>query len=129
RVAYPLPRFGIEKRGQKRRYLRGRVELTGLFPRPGRKPADEIFVGIPDNVEVADPAGSKIEAAFAKILQQVLGNVIPLAGVPEAGLRVEVNIAEYIDELGLVGHFDFLEADVDQFPDIGCLAVLIKVGE
>ena len=59
----------------------------------------------------------------------MLQPAIAFLGLAQGRFGVEVDVAEDVFELGLVGVFDLLQGDVDQFADVGGVALGVEVVE
>jgi len=65
---------------QVRDFGRG-VKLTGLFPSPGRKLADQIVIRIADHIQAVDAARTHVQFWIGEILQRILQTSIALLGL------------------------------------------------
>ena len=123
-----LPGFGRSQPGQQRGHGGGRVEFAGLLAGIGGEARDQIDVALADDV-VVDARGAQIERWLGEVLQQVLQAAVAIFDAAEIGFGVEVDVAEDAFELGAVCVLDLFERDVDQFADVGLVALLIEVIE
>ena len=67
--------------------------------RAGRELADEVFVGVADHVEAADPTGPQVEPLVVEVFEERLEPGVPLPRLPQAGFRVEVNASDGLKRL------------------------------
>ena len=129
RVADPLARLGRHQLRQQRRDLGRGVELAGLLARARGELADQELVGVADDVPVADAGGPQVELGVGEVVQQVLQALVALFGAPQRGLGVEVDVAEDAFQLLLVGVLDGFQRHVDDFAQVGRVALGVERGE
>ncbi len=112
----PCQGFGNRRRG---------IKLAGLFTGAGRKSFNQILINITDNVHIAIVV--RLEIKCRKIFQQILEAVVALAGLAQVGFAVEIDVAKYIVQFGLIGIFNIFEHRIDRLPDIAVVSVSIKI--
>src|SRR5690606_1653220 len=61
RVTDPFPRLWIDQPSDELGYFGRRVDLPRFLTRTSGKATDQVFVRVADDVQVADPAGAKVE--------------------------------------------------------------------
>ena len=106
--------------------LARREELAGLLPSIGGKALDQEDVGVAQ--DVFGDLG-KIEPRLGEVLQQHFQPSVTIFGLAQIGFGVEVDGTEQAAELSLVGLFDRIEHDIDQFANVVPRAPLIKAVE
>ena len=90
---------------------------------------DQVLVRVPDDVESANAGGAEVEDWVGEVLKQVLEAAVPVLGLAEVGLAVEVDVPKYVLELGPVRVLDLFEADVDQLADVRRVTTLVQILE
>ena len=105
--------------------LRRGIKLAGLFTGAGRKSFNQVLVNITDNVHVAIVV--RLEIQCRKIFQKILEAVVALAGLAQIGFAVEIDVAKYIVQFGLIGIFNLFEHRVDRLPDIAVDSMSIEI--
>ena len=123
------PGLRLHELRQQRGNLGRRVELACLLAGPSGELADQVLVHVADDVAVPDPRRPQVEPGIVEVFQQVLEPPIALLGLPQGRFGVEVDVAKDVFELGLVGVLDLLQGDVDQFADVGGIAMGVEVVE
>src|SRR5437899_8815534 len=64
-----------------------------------------------------------------EIFEQELEAAVVLLGLAEGGLGVEIDVAENVFKFSLVGVFDFLQGNIDEFADVRSVALGVEVVE
>ncbi len=101
------------------------IKLAGLFAGAGRKSFNQILINITDNVHIA--IVFRLEIKRRKIFQKILEAVVALAGLAQIGFAVEIDVAKYIVQFGLIGIFNIFEHRIDRLPDIAVDSMSIKI--
>ena len=128
RVADGVAGLRCGQPGQQPGDRRRRVELAGLLAGVRGKTRDEVDVALADDV-LGHPRRAQVEGRLGEVFEQILEAAVAVLDPAEIGLGVEVDIAEHAFELGAVGVLDLLKRDVDEFADIGLVALRIQVGK
>jgi hypothetical protein len=109
--------------------LQGRVELTCLLSRAGCELADEVFIHIANHVAMTYPRRSQLKPGVVEIFKQVLQPPVPLLGLTQCRLGVEIDVAKHVFELCLVGILDLFEGHVDEFADVWGISMSVEIIE
>src|SRR5207247_10627797 len=90
---------------------------------------NQVLVRVPDDVESANAGGAEVEDWVGEVLKQVLEPAVPVLGLAEVGLAVEVDVPKYVLELGPVRVLDLFEADADQLAAVRGVAPVAQLLE
>ena len=81
------------------------------------------------NDAAGHPGWPQVEGGLREILEEVLQTAVAVLRPAEIRFRVEGDVAEDPLELGAVSILDVLQYDVDQFADVGFVALLVELPE
>jgi len=109
--------------------LARRIKFSRFFACVGCESLEEVFVDIPNDIFLSDDGGTEVEAWISKILKDELQAYIPIAGLAELGLGVEIDLAEDSLELALISLFDAGECDIHPLADVGLIAMGVETVE
>ena len=109
--------------------LAGCVELSALLAGIRGEAADQVFVGVADDVLIPDATRTEVELRLGEILQEVVEASVPVPGLTKIRFGVKVDVSEDVFQFGLVGVLDRFQGDVDQLTDVGPSAPLIEAVE
>ena len=123
-IADAFSRLRIDQPSDELRDFGGSIELARLLPSVGGELADQVLVGVPDDIHRPNSAGTQVEFRIAEVFQQRLEPVIPLLCLTKAGFRVEVDIAEDTFEFLFVRVFNLVQSRIDNLTNVGSISLL-----
>ena len=125
RIADLVAFLRLHQLGDQLGNFRRRVELAGLLAAGGGKVLDQEFVGVADDVELADAAGAQVQLGLGEIFQQVAQDVVLLRLVAEL-VGVEADVLEHVAQLADVGFLDGVQRLVDALAVAGLVPLLVQ---
>ncbi len=96
------------------------------LPCEGSEFADQVLVGVANDIQTVDAAGAHVQARIVEIGEQVLQSDIALFGLSQGGFGVEADVAEHSFQLRYVFFFNSHQSLIDDLAQVGCIALFVK---
>src|SRR5262249_43224932 len=123
RVTDSIAGLGAQQLSKKRGHLGRRIELPRFLAGASRETADQEFIHIADDVAFRGVRRPELKLWVVEVFEQKLQAAVAFFGLAKGRLGVEIDVAENIFELALVGILDLLQGDVDEFANIRSVAL------